>query len=250
MQQLFPIALADVDPAVVYVDADRRPHSGRPWVVANMIASADGSTVAGDGRSGGLGGPADRQVFTALRAVPDVILVAAGTVRSEGYGTVTLPEERRAERLARGQRAVPAIAVASMGLDLDWASPLFAAAEERPVVVTSAAAPPDRVRAAREVADVVVAGEERVDLADAVAALGDRGAGIVLCEGGPSLLSQVAGAGVLDELCLTLAPRLVGGAGTRIVHGPTLDLATLELVTVLEEDGFLLLRYRVPASTT
>jgi riboflavin biosynthesis pyrimidine reductase len=225
VRQLFPEAIDSIEPLDVYRDLP--VVAGRPAVRLNMIASVDGSTAL-EGRSGGLGGPADRKVFAALRSLADVVLVASGTMRAEHYGPGALP-----------------IAVVSGSLELDWDTPFFTAATHRPIVVTHRRAPGDAAVRASRVADVVVAGESRVDLAVAVERLGERGFGHVLAEGGPTLNGALAGAGVLDELCLTLAPCLVAGEAKRIVAGPSLDPpSTLRLRSLCEEDGYLFLRYR------
>ena len=178
MRQLFPEPADSVEPLDVYRDLPIV--EGRPALRLNMIASVDGATAV-DGRSGGLGGPADRRVFAALRSLADVVLVAAGTVRAEHYGPGGLP-----------------IAVVSGSLRLDWDAPFFTAATHRPIVVTHRRAPAAEAVRASRVADVLVAGESQVDLARAVTMLGERGFAHVLAEGGPSLNGALAGAGVLD----------------------------------------------------
>jgi riboflavin biosynthesis pyrimidine reductase len=204
---------------------------GRPAVRLNMISSVDGSTAV-DGLSGGLGGPADRRVFASLRSLADVVLVAAGTVRAESYGPAKVP-----------------IAVVSGSLNLDWTTPFFTAATHRPIVVTSTKAPPAALEQARTVADVLVAGGNGVDLPDAVRQLGNRGFRHILAEGGPSLNGALIAAGVLDELCLSFAPRLVSGTAKRIVSGPPLvPPPELALQSICEEDGYLFLRYRLVAA--
>jgi riboflavin biosynthesis pyrimidine reductase len=226
VRQLFPHSIDSVEPLDVYRDLP--VVEGRPTVRLNMISSVDGSTAV-DGRSGGLGGPADRRVFAALRSLADVVLVAAGTVRAETYGPGPVP-----------------IAVVSGSLALDWDTPFFTAASHRPLVVTHRRAPAAEAKRAGERADVIVAGEGAVDLALAIDLLGARGFRHVLAEGGPSLNGALAGAGVLDELCLTVAPRLVSGDAKRILAGPALAPAPeLRLRSLCEEDGYLFLRYRL-----
>jgi riboflavin biosynthesis pyrimidine reductase len=135
--------------------------------------------------------------------------------------------------------------VVTRSLDLDWESALFAAPTTRPIVVTARDAPADRLDRAREVAEVVVAGTGAVDLPEALRLLGGLGASTILCEGGPSLLGLLAAAGLLDELCLTLAPALAVGDARRIARGPDLPAPRpMALASVCEEDGFLFLRYR------
>jgi len=225
VRQLLPTFVDPVDPMAVY--ADPPVAAGRPGVRFNMIASVDGATAV-DGVAGGLGGEADRALFALLRRLADVVLVAAGTARAEGYGPSPVP-----------------IAVVTRSCRLDWDSRFFTAQFARPVVVTVATAPAEARARAAEVADVVVAGERDVDLARALDVLGARGWRAVLCEGGPTLNGQLAAAGLLDELCLTLSPCLVGGDAKRLLAGPLLPgPPTLTLASACEEDGFLFLRYR------
>jgi riboflavin biosynthesis pyrimidine reductase len=227
LRQLFSETIDAVEPIDVYHDLP--VVEGRPAVRLNMISSVDGATAL-EGRSGGLGGPADRKVFAALRSLADVVLVAAGTVRAENYGPGNVP-----------------IAVVSGSLRLDWDTPFFTAATHRPIVVTSALAPAEAVEQAEAVADVLVAGDAEVDLVEAVAQLGERGFAHVLAEGGPSFNGVLAAAGLLDELCLTVAPVLVLGEAKRILAGPPLQPPPdLKLRSLCEEDGYLFLRYRLP----
>ncbi len=243
MRRLFPSAEDDVDLAGVYGPGQAAP--GRPWVRLNMVASVDGATAV-DGLSGGLGGPADHHVFATLRSLADIILVAAGTMRAEGYGPARLTSALVEARRRRGQPDVPPIAVVTRGCRLDWGSPFFTDAAARPIILTAAAAAAEDRERAAEVADVVLAGTDGVDLGRAIAALADRGARSVLVEGGPTLNGQFAAAGLLDEVCLTLSPRLAGGSALRILASAQLgSVSPLSLASVCEDDGFLFLRYLV-----
>lgn len=206
-----------------------------------MIASVDG-TISVDQRSGGLGGPADREMFLALRSVADVILVGGGTVAAEQYRPPDPSADDRRRRRQRGQAEVPAVAVVSARLRLDVTAPLFDG-RVRPIVITVADADPAAVEALGPVADVLVAGRGQVDLDDGLAQLRRRGASVVLCEGGPTLAGTMTEHDLLDELCLTVAPWLVGGDGGRMVHNPTAALRGLHLDRVLEQDDYLFLRY-------
>ncbi len=132
----------------------------------------------------------------------------------------------------------------SRSLALDWDAPLFTAAPAPTVVITCAAADPVLRQRAEDAAEVVVAGDERVDVARAIAELGRRGAGMVLCEGGPRLLGEVVASGSLDELCITVAPLAVGGSGPRVAVGPTpVEALAFRLVSMIEDDHSLFLRY-------
>lgn len=209
----------------------------RPWLRANMVASADGAAWR-EGRTGALGGETDRLLLSMLRGLADVVIVGAGTVRVEGYGPV-----RRSPswgNLRDGRPPTPPLAIVSRSLDLDFDGPLFA--DARTIVITCASAPEDRLTVCRKLADVIVAGEDAVDVRRALDALDARGHARLLTEGGPTLLAEFAAAGRLDELCLTVSPQLVGGDAARIIDGP--GLATyLRLGHALVDEDFLFLRY-------
>ena len=243
MRRLFP-SPGDVEPVEAYGRLSRTA-AGRPAVRLNMIASVDGA-ASSDGRSGALGGPADKALFATLRSLADVIVVGAGTVRAERYGPVRLSPAERARPGSWGLPAVPPIAVITRTCRLDWDSPLFRDAEERPLVVTTSSADATDRQQAAEMADVVVAGDLDVDFAGALSMLGERGHADVLCEGGPGIAAQLAAGGLIDEVCLTVAPLLVGGDAGRILHAPTPPPESTELILshILESDGYLFLRYR------
>lgn len=240
MRQLRPPRDEPVEPSI-YLTDERPAPAGRPWLLVNMIATADGATAVAD-RSGPLGGPDDKAVFHTLRAAADVVLVGAGTVRAEGYG----PARPRPDGTPG-----PRIAVVTRSGDLDPAARLFGGGgsdgSHGPVVVTCEACPPERraVLAAAG-AEVLVVGDGDVDLPAALAALRTQlGAGIVLCEGGPILNGELLTADLVDEWCLTVAPLLSAGGSRRAAVGP--DLASgpvaLHLDRLLEADGFLFARY-------
>ena len=226
VQQVFPRSdTDDVDPVAAYHDVDRPAPVGRPWVLVNMVASVDGATAV-DGRSGPLGGEADRRLLGVLRGLADVVLVGAGTVRAEGYGPPRTPVAEVGERRAdRGQAVRPRLAVVSGRADLDPSAALFADRDPDdppPLVYTSTDVPPDRLVGLYGVAEVV-ATDGAPEVAAVVADLHDRGVGIVLCEGGPSLVAQLSSAGLVDELCLSVSPLIVGN-GSGLLAGAPLPL--------------------------
>lgn len=244
VRQLLP-APDDVDPVTAYLAADRPAPPDRPWVAVGMIESLDGATAL-DGRSGGLGGPADKAVFRAVRAVADVILVAAGTARAETYGPVRLPAEVQDARAAAGRgHRPPRLAVVSASLDLDPASRLFVTDHPalRPLVLTTTDADPAKRTRLEAVAEVRAAGHGRVDLAEALAGLRADGADVVVCEGGPSLNGALVEADLVDEWCVSIAPVVAGGSSRRIVHGAPAGPADVALESLLEADGLLFGRW-------
>jgi riboflavin biosynthesis pyrimidine reductase len=236
-----PVEVADVH-ALVAADARPAP-AHRPWLLVNMISSLDGAITI-DHRSGGLGRPADKALFHALRGVADVILAGAGTARAEGYGPARPSEEVRALRRARGQVEVPPIALVSRSLALDLDAPLFRDATSRTIVITCASAPADARQAIAERADLIVAGDDAVDLTAALATLHERGVAVITCEGGPRLNGDLLLEDLIDEWALTLTPLLVGGESDRAAHGALAPAPRgYALDRILEGDGLLLTRW-------
>jgi riboflavin biosynthesis pyrimidine reductase len=221
-----------------YRSVGRPASAGRPWVVANMVCDLTGSTTI-DGRVGALSSGADVELFRRLRSLADVVLVGAETVRRERYGPV-----RVEDRDATAGRPPPPIAVVSRSLDFDWTIPLFASdGAPRPIVITCTAASPSAVAVAEEHADLLVAGDASVDMAAAMRGLAERGAEVVVCEGGPHVLGELVAAGCLDELCLTVAP-LMGGDPLPVAVLPAgSGLHGFRLSQVAEDEGTLFLRY-------
>jgi riboflavin biosynthesis pyrimidine reductase len=259
VRQIHPRESSGQEPNLpgLYAYPDEPVRAGRPWIRANMAASADGAaTVAG--RSSGLSGPADRAVFGLLRALADVVLVGAGTVRAEGYRLAQVAE--RWAWLREGRPPAPPIAVLSRSLDLGQDCALLTGTtglpgttglsgtmgQARTIVITVQAAPADRKAAVAKDAELIIAGEDRVDLRSAISALAALGHRRILTEGGPHLLEQIIEASLLDELCLTISPLLAGSGAGRIVQGTPAGaerLAPLSLAHVLEDQGYLLCRY-------
>ncbi|WP_116505048.1 pyrimidine reductase family protein [Micromonospora sp. B006] len=220
-----------------------------PHLRVNFVSSADGAVTL-DGYSAGLSGEPDKRVFGLLRMLCDALVVAAGTLRHEGYRALRLSPERRAWRRERGLAEFPTLVVVSGSLDLDPAQAAFADAPVRPVVLTHAdAVPPPGLT---DVADLVRCGTGRVDLAASLAELRRHGLDQVLCEGGPHLFGALTAADLVDELCLTVAPLLAGAGPGRITAGDASPPRHLPLRHVLAAaDGVLMLRYaRDPADHT
>ncbi|MET7761049.1 pyrimidine reductase family protein [Streptomyces sp. NPDC005336] len=257
MRRLFPLSaepstedrewgLDELADAYAYPERPQGPHGA--FLRANMVSSLDGAAHH-DGRSQPLSSATDMRIFGVLRGLADAVVVGAETVRREGYRPARAREAFAERRAALGQPPVPAIAVISASLDLDFSLPLFTEPLVPTLVITGGRAPADRVDAARKAgAEVVltgVRGSGRVDAAPIVTALAERGYTRLLTEGGPKLLGQFTAAGVLDELCLSLAPLIAAGDAARIVNGPALmEPERFALASVLEEAGFLFTRYR------
>jgi riboflavin biosynthesis pyrimidine reductase len=200
-------------------------HDDRPYVLANFVASVDGHATV-DQRSRKLSGSGDREMFYALRERVDAVLAGPRTLAAEHYKRMLPSEERRARRLAAGRPAEPLAVTVSRSGQIPRDIPLFADA-------------PDRI--------VVFEGPD-TELSHMLHTLrSHHNVRTLLCEGGPTLFGALLAEELVDELFLTLAPTLVGGAsGPAVVSGPPLEVpAALELAATLERDGTLFLRYKL-----
>jgi len=221
--------------------------SARPLVALNMVATADGrATIAG--RTATISDRADRELFHALREQADAVLVGAGTVRAERYGRLVRDPVRRERRRRRGLEPDPLACVVSGGLDLPTDLPLLADPHSRVLILTPSE---DSLPACRASVEYLRAKPgSALELGDALLRLRQewqiRG---LLCEGGPHLNSQLLPRGLVDELYLSIAPKLAGGGdGLGIVAGPELAAPLdLDLLGLLESDGSLFARYAVTA---
>lgn len=213
------------------------------WVRANFISTLDGAATGDDGRSGSINTGADRDVFALLRALADVILVGAGTARAEGYRRATVRAPWQA--LREGRPAHPATAVVSRSGAVPPGLSQARKDSGEVLLITcqdAGAAAIDLARSTLGQDQVLVVGAASVDLGAAVDALALRGLRRILCEGGPHLLGDLTASGRLDELCLTLAPRLVAGDHPRITAGAG---ATANLLPrlLIESQGTILGRW-------
>jgi riboflavin-specific deaminase-like protein len=235
--------LTEADLVAAYQVADR----SQPHVRVNFVTSLDGAVTV-DGRSAGLSSVADRQLLARLRMLADVLLVGAGTVRTENYNPLRLTQEGQDWRRANGLPDNPVLAVVSNRLDLSPDLRAFADAPVRPLVITHDAAPRDRRQALAEVADVLVCGEGEVRMGEVAAALMKRGLPQILCEGGPQVFGTLLASDLVDELCLTVTPLLTGSGAGRIIAGPTIAAPRrLRPVQLLQDDdGTLFMRYGRP----
>jgi riboflavin-specific deaminase-like protein len=227
----------------------------RPYVALNFASTADGRITVG-GRSGPIGNEADRELFHELRAQVDAVMVGAGTVRAERYGRLVRDPDRRERRRAGGLDPDPLAVVVSARLMIDPYIPLLQDPDSRVVVVTASDRDLEGVRARVEYLRPPPALEELREeaaplaLAPLMGLLRVRhGAERVLCEGGSVLAGALLGERLVDELFLSLAPKLAAGSGPTVVTAPPLDPpAGMELVTAHEAGGHLFLRYRVAYS--
>jgi riboflavin-specific deaminase-like protein len=222
------------------LDLASRAPAERPYLVLNMVSTLDGKATL-EWRTEGISSDTDRELFHQLRARVDAVMVGAGTARTERYGRMVKRDDLREQRRAAGLDPDPLAVVVSATLDLPADLPLLQEPEQRVLVATGSDARLEGIGAQLE---YLPSGE---DLPVLMARLREMGVRSVLCEGGPTLNSHLLAAGLVDELFLSLSPKLVGGAAAlTIVAGRELvEPVELELVWALAGDGDLFTRWRV-----
>lgn len=197
-----------------------------PWLRVNFVSTVDGAATGSDGLSKSINDDADARVFDALRARAHCLVVGAGTLRDEEYAVPPMP-----------------VVVVSRSADVP---PNLREAPRGRVLMATVETSDGLAQARSALGDeqVLVLGREEIDFAELKRQLAGRGWTEQLCEGGPSLFATLLAAGVVDELCWTVVPRMIGGDGPRIATGAEVDVV-LRPVLLLEQDGTLLGRWLV-----
>jgi riboflavin-specific deaminase-like protein len=222
------------------LDLKELAHPDRPYLLLNFATTLDGRAAI-NGRSGPIGSKADTEMLQRLRTRVDAVMIGAGTMRAERYGRIVSDPALRAYRERTVLTHDPLAVIISNRLELPWDAGLFTDGGGRVVVFTASdQEPPETATPV-----TVVRHPEGVELDGALEwLLEERGIKSVLCEGGPTLHGRLREGGLADELFLTIAPKIAGGEGPRILEGALADIDEVELAWLLESEGELFARYR------
>jgi riboflavin-specific deaminase-like protein len=212
----------------------------RPYLVLNFATTLDGRAAI-SGKSGAIGSDTDTEMLQRLRTRVDAVMIGAGTVRAERYGRIVSDPQLRAYRERSGLAQDPLAVIVSNRFELPWDAGLFTDGGGRVVVFTaSEEEPPETATPV-----TVVRHPEGVELDRALEwLLSERGIRSVLCEGGPTLHGRLREGGLADELFLTIAPKIAGGEGPRILEGALPEVDGVELAWLLASESELFARYR------
>jgi riboflavin-specific deaminase-like protein len=236
--------LPDPEPVTVVAQLDayrpwEQPHEDRPFVAMNFAVTVDGRATV-SGVSGPIGSDTDTAMLSGLRTHFDAVMIGAGTMRAERYGRLAKKPETRKHREQLGLAPEPLMVIISGRLDLPWDAALFSEGGWVLIFTASEAEPPE-VATSLE----VIRHQDFVDIVAALRHLRQEcGIRALLCEGGPGLHGELQGGDLVDELFLTIAPKLSGGEAPRIIEGELPAIVDLELAWLLEEQGELFARYR------
>ena len=238
----------EIDPAeaIAGLDWAGLAPADRPYLAANMVATADGRAAV-EGRTRAISSDTDRAIFHNLRTQADAIMAGAGTIRSERYGPLIKTDELRNKRIREGLDPNPLAVIVSGRLHLPEDVGLLQDPDSHVVILTQSDGELSGVRAQ---VDYLRAEPGPWDPRPQLEALrAQHGVRSILCEGGPSLNESLIREGLVDELFLSIAPKLAGGPPLTMLTGDPLaaPLGT-QLVSLYEHEGHLFARYRLQES--
>jgi riboflavin-specific deaminase-like protein len=241
VRRLLPdVAQTTVAEELAALDLNSLALADRPYLVLNFVTTLDGRATI-DGRSGPIGDATDTEMLLRLRTRVDAVMVGAGTMRVERYGRMVPDPHLRAYRERTGLAHDPLGVIISNRFELPWDARLFTDGGGRVVIFTAS----DREPPETATPVTVVRHPDGVDLDRAMEWLRkERGIRSVLCEGGPTLHGRLRESGLADELFLTIAPKIAGGEGPRVLEGALPDVDNVELAWLLESGSELFGRYR------
>jgi riboflavin-specific deaminase-like protein len=241
VRRLFPdSAQITVAEQLAGLDLGSAAHTDRPYLILNFATTLDGRAAI-EGKSGPIGSATDSEMLQRLRTRVDAVMIGAGTMRAERYGRIVSDPDLRAYRERIGLAHDPLAVIVSNRLEVPWDARLFTDGGGRVVIFTASEQEPPET--ATPVA--IVRHPDGVDLGRALEwLLEERGIRSVLCEGGPTLHGRLREARLTDELFLTIAPKIAGGEGPRILEGALPEIDRVELTWLLESEGELFARYR------
>jgi riboflavin-specific deaminase-like protein len=245
LRQLIPHETnVDVLELLESLQLEERSGPDRPYAIVNFISTADGRATF-HGRSAPLGDRVDREMFHSLREQTEAVMVGTHTIRLEGYGRLTRDPERRERRVRAGREPEPLACVVTRSGDVPTEAPIFSDSEARIAVFGPTTMKLDSMEAQVE---VVRLDPGELTLTTVMRRLRwDFGIRSLLCEGGPTLFNGLLQEGLVDEMFLTLAPKLSGGGmAPGVTTGPELpELDRLGIAWALESGDSLYLRYRL-----
>lgn len=191
----------------------------RPRVIANFAITADGKVSTRNYTPTGFTSPADKDRLRAIRALGDAVMVGAGTLAHDAMSLGLSSRTLQRERTMRGMAAEPLRVIVSNRGRIDPAGKAFQTAGA-PIVIFSTRRMPENIRSALAGRADLWLFESPLPLAAAMEILRrEYAVRTLICEGGPTLFRSLLEIGAVDELRLTWAPVVFGGAKAPTLTG-------------------------------
>ncbi len=224
----------------------------RPFTFINSAMSADGKISTKERKQVRISGNVDFDRMDELRASSDAVMVGIGTVLADDPSLTVKSEARRAARKADGREENPVRVVVDSKARTPLDADIFKKGEGTRVVAVSRSAPRERVKVLEEVAVVIVAGENKVDLPELVVRLKKVGIDRLMIEGGAGLNWGMLSCGLVDEIYSFVGNLIIGGSSSpTLVDGPGFEeneIMGLEFVSCERMDDGVVLKWRVNAA--
>ena len=215
--------------------------SERPYVLVNVAVSADGKLSTRERRQVKISGTEDFERVDIIKAGADAIMVGIGTVLADNPSLTVKSPDRIGERLTLGRPEHPIRIVVDSKARTPPDAKILHKGPGRRIIAVARSAPEDRVNVLKSHADIILAGEDQVDLKELLDTLGKQGIGRLMVEGGGTLISGLFTVGLVDQLSIFIGNSIIGGS-----TAPTLadgngwireeDFTRLQLVSVQPMD--------------
>jgi 2,5-diamino-6-(ribosylamino)-4(3H)-pyrimidinone 5'-phosphate reductase len=222
----------------------------RPYVVVNVAMSSDGKISTRERRQVKISGKEDFARVDRLKAGSDAVMVGIGTVLADDPSLTVKSPDLIAERIARGQAEHPVRIIVDSGARTPLQASILRKGKGERVIACTEGADPDRVKALSEVAKLIVAGRERVDLDALLTELHVIGIRRLMVEGGGTLIGALFSADLVDEFSCYVGDMIIGGSEAPTpADGPGFvseqEFTRLSLFSIERMDGGVLLRWMV-----
>ena len=224
----------------------------RPFTFINSAMSADGKISTKERKQVRISGDVDFDRMDELRASSDAVMVGIGTVLADDPSLTVKSEQRRAARKGDGYEENPARVIVDSKARTPLDADIFKKGDGMRVIAVSKSAPRDRVVALKEVAVVIEAGEDKVDLSELVMRLKEMGINRLMVEGGATLNFGMLSNGLVDEIYTFVGNLIIGGSSS-----PTLvdgigcqenEILGLEFMSFEKMDDGVVLKWCVKAT--
>ncbi|MBC7109702.1 MAG: 2,5-diamino-6-(ribosylamino)-4(3H)-pyrimidinone 5'-phosphate reductase [Archaeoglobi archaeon] len=218
----------------------------KPYVIVNSAMSMDGKISTVERVQTRISSEWDRKRVDALRASADAIMVGIGTVLSDDPSLTVKSEKLRRKRISEGMDENPLRVVVDSKLRIPENAEILQKGAGKRLIFTTSLAPKEKIDKISRFAEVLIAGEERVDLRRAMEELHRRGVRRVLVEGGGTLIFSLLRENLVDEISVYIGNFVIGGESAPTLadgEGFTENFPRFHLSSIITDSEGVLLRW-------